>query len=117
MHSMDRSSRSVSRAQWQSNWGTIAEPLPPKSIFEEGSIFMSEQPSHPLDETQAALTPPVEQESPFQAALERDVEERLRRINRRSVQKPARSQIVMALSIAAMVVLVVGGIILSHLPI
>ena len=78
---------------------------------------MSKQPSHPLDDTQVAPTPPVEQESASQAALERDVEERLRRIKRRSVRKPARSQIVMALSIAAMVVLVVGGIILSHPPV
>jgi nitrite reductase (NO-forming) len=94
----------------------MAEQLPLKSIFEEGSIFMSEQPSHPQDETQAAPAPPVEQESASQAAIERDVEERLRRINRRRIRKPARNLIVTALSIVVMVVLVVGGIILSHPP-
>jgi hypothetical protein len=38
---------------------------------------MSKQLSHPQDETQAAPTPPVEQESASQAARARDVEERL----------------------------------------
>lgn len=78
---------------------------------------MSKQLSHPLDETQAAPAPPVEQEPPSQAARAPDVEERLRRINRRRSRKPGRNLIVTALSIVVMVVLVVGGIILSHPPV
>ena len=77
---------------------------------------MSEQLSHPQDETQVVPLSPVEQVSASQAAIERDVEERLRRINRRKIRKPARSLIVTALSIVVMVVLLVGGIILSHPP-
>lgn len=95
----------------------MAERLPLKSFFEEGSIFMSEQLSHPQDETQATPTPPVEQEPPSQTTREPDVEERLRRINRRRSRKPGRNLIVTALSIVVMVVLVVGGIILSQPPV
>jgi nitrite reductase (NO-forming) len=94
----------------------MAEQLPLKSFFEEGSIFMSKQLPHPQDETQGVPVSPVEHESVSQAAIERDVEERLRRIKRRRVRKPARNLIVTALSIVVMVVLLVGGIILSQPP-
>jgi nitrite reductase (NO-forming) len=95
----------------------MAEQLPLKSFFEEGSIFMSKQLPHPQDETQGVPVSPVEHESVSQAAIERDVEERLRRIKRRRVRKPARNLIVTALSIVVMVVLLVGGIILSQPPV
>jgi nitrite reductase (NO-forming) len=95
----------------------MAEQLPLKSFFEEGSIFMSKQLPHPQDETQGVPVSPVEQESASQAAIERDVEERLRRIKRRRIRKPARNLIVTALSIVVMVVLLVGGIILSQPPV
>ena len=78
---------------------------------------MSKQLPHPQDETQGVPVSPVEQESASQAAIERDVEERLRRINRRRIRKPARNLIVTALSIVVMVVLLVGGIILSQPPV
>jgi len=54
----------------------MAEQLPLKSFFEEGSIFMSKQLPHPQDETQGVPVSPVEHESVSQAAIERDVEER-----------------------------------------
>lgn len=111
---MDPYSRSAPVAQWQSNWRTLAERLPPKSFFEEVSIFMSKQLSHPLDEPQEAPMPPVEQKSASQAVRERDVEERLRRIKRCRTLKPESYQNVMVLASAAMVVLLVGGIILFN---
>ncbi len=77
---------------------------------------MSKQMLEPEHSSQLPLETPVEQESASQAAIERDVEERLRRIKRRRIRKPGRNLIVTALSIVVMVVLVVGGIILSRPP-
>jgi len=77
---------------------------------------MSKQMLEPEHSSQLPLETPVEQESASQAAIERIVEERLRQIKRRRALKPGRNLIVTALSIVVMVVLVVGGIILSRPP-
>lgn len=77
---------------------------------------MSKQMLEPEHSSQPPLETPVEQESASQAAIERIVEERLRQIKRRRALKPGRNLIVTALSIVVMVVLVVGGIILSRPP-
>lgn len=77
---------------------------------------MSKQMLEPEHSSQPPLDTPVEQESASQAAIERIVEERLRQIKRRRALKPGRNLIVTALSIVVMVVLVVGGIILSRPP-
>ena len=77
---------------------------------------MSKQMLEPEHSSQLPLETPVEQESASQAAIERIVEERLRQIKRHRFRKPRRNLIVTALSIVVMVVLVVGGIILSRPP-